>query len=132
MVKEAPGEESKKVRKKAKGKGNEYHISILPPHLLDAVAISAWEESEEPAIATSSAPVSNFDVWVMIYKKLSPAQQQRAIDLFFDGGVNALMPAVLLGTTTDKNTEQEILLQRDSIDDTIPTPHLKTHGKKAG
>lgn len=133
MVKNTPGEESEKMRKKPKGKGYEYHRSILPPHLLDAVAIGF--ESEEPTIAKPSPQshaVDNFAIWTMIYNKLTPRQQQRAIDLFFEGGINALLPAVVFEVATDKNAEQEILRQDNSVKNASPASQVSTHGKKAG
>lgn len=132
MVKNTPGEESEKTRKKPKGKGNEYHWSILPPHLLDAVTIGF--ESEDPSIAKSvpqTHAVDNFTVWTMIYNKLTPRQQQRAIDLFFEGGINALLPAVVFDVATDNSVEQEILCQGHSVESSNPTPEVNTRSKKA-
>ncbi|EGP0948975.1 hypothetical protein ITQ64_001388 [Salmonella enterica subsp. enterica serovar Java] len=132
MVKSTPGAESEKMRKKPKGKGYEYHRSILPPHLLDAVAIGL--EREESSIANpcpQTHAVDNFAVWTMIYNKLTPRQQQRAIDLFFEGGINALLPTVVFDVATDNNGEQEILCHGHSVESSNPAPEVSSRSKKA-
>lgn len=132
MVRSTPGAESEKMRKKTKGKGYEYHRSILPPHLLDAVAIGfEREESSIDYPSPQTHAVDNFAVWTMIYSKLTPRQQQRAIDLFFEGGINALLPAVVFDIATDNNVEQEILCQGHSVESSNPAPEVSSRSKKA-
>lgn len=129
MVVKAPGDLAQKKRAKEKGKGFEYHISILPTHILDALKINRSTDSNAQG---DILPVGNLGIWIMIFNKLTAQQQQRAIDVFFEGGVNALMPDVTASTAIQDGSGKEILRRDNSVENTSPAPQVSTHDKKAG
>lgn len=129
MVEDAPGEITEKKRNKEKGKGVEYHISILPSHILSALST---HESSDRTTHRLNTPVDNLGIWLMIFNKLTIQQQQRAIDIFFEGGVNALMPEVIASTAAGNVTSKEILRRDSSTENTRPASQVSTHDKKVG
>ncbi|ECF0259017.1 hypothetical protein EZW90_21925 [Salmonella enterica subsp. enterica serovar Agbeni] len=82
-------EELKRQRKGSKG--YEYHASILPGYIRQSMGLGS---SEQPTTAATSALDQNLNIWIMIFKKMTPEQQQYAVDTFFSGGIKELMPAV--------------------------------------
>ncbi len=83
-------------RKRSKSKAWEYHISILPVYVRPYVADSDPESVRNDASAWEAEPK---EIWDMMFRLLTPEQQQQVTYLFGTKGIGAVLPSLF-----DKNT----------------------------
>ena len=78
-------------RKRSKSKAWEYHISILPvyvhPYVVDGDTASVRNESS----AWEAEPK---EIWDMMFRLLTPEQQQQVSYLFGTKGIGAVLPSL--------------------------------------
>ncbi|ECC3295618.1 hypothetical protein YN18_001209 [Salmonella enterica subsp. enterica] len=80
------------LKRKRKGsKAYEYNISIFPAHIQQALGATLETGLQTETEKESSEELS---VWLMIFKRMTAEQKKQAIEIFFDGGIKELMPAV--------------------------------------
>lgn len=112
-------------RKRSGGKAFEYHVSVLPKYAQAIFAQAMPESNSEDDLNAYDADL--LEVWVMIFKLLTPQQQKDCINLFKNRGLSALLPSIV-----NSSDDREIFGERDSIDNTSPAPSVSTQNKKAG
>lgn len=112
-------------RKRTGGKAFEYHISVMPAYIQSIFSQSDLNANAEEHLNHYDTDLS--DIWMMIFKLLTPTQQKHCIELFKNHGLHALLPAVV-GIPEEK----EILQQRNSDEKAPPAPSISTQNKKAG
>lgn len=112
-------------RKRSGGKAYEYHVSVLPKYAQAIFSQEAAKGDLSDDLQTYDADL--LDVWVMIFKLLTPQQQKECINLFKNRGLSALLPSVV-----NISDDREIFNECNSTENAPPAPSLSSQNKKAG
>ncbi|MGA5655231.1 DNA-binding protein [Rahnella contaminans] len=117
-------------RKRLGSKAYEYHVSLLPEEVMRhfGADISVIKNSRKAKKGFINNELNNNkNIWTIIFDSLTPEQQDAAIKIFINGGLNALLPAVV--QVDNGSAGKEILQQRDTDthDDTVTatSPHSR-------
>jgi len=78
-------------RKRSKSKAWEYHISILPEYVRPYVVDSDPESVRNEASVWEAEPK---EIWDMMFRLLTPEQQQQVTYLFGTKGIGAVLPSL--------------------------------------